>query len=81
MGVVLRYMGTFKCDGASRLRARRQAMTDLFVPCNPHVRVFLQEFVNGSRACWQIVLGGLSSILHLGLGLTMYLYDHIIFFA
>ena len=34
-GMVLRYTGTFRCDGAPRLRGRRQVVTALSVHCKP----------------------------------------------
>jgi hypothetical protein len=81
-GVVLRYTGTFGCDGASRLRGRRQVVTALSVHCNPPHSVIRI----GVRKCPSCLLVDQCSeispsILHLGLGLTMYLYDHSLLFA
>ena len=51
-GVVHGYMGTFGCDGAPRLRGRRQVVTTLSALITPHARVLCRS-LKVSRASWQ----------------------------
>ena len=59
-GMVLRYTGTFRCDGAPRLRGRRQVVTALSVHCKPPysgIRIGVRKLPH--ELAGRPVLGGL----------------------